>query len=509
MRIKGGRTVGFVILGLALLVAALSFFAAPVIERRLETQLAKVLSDLPGRVTVADIRVSLLTNSAVIRELEAVLPDADGTGETRFSAAEMRLRGFNWLSGFDSGAALLAGEIFLSDGVFSSTVHFEELDMPARQEVRLKDLALRNIRGETLLLFQSLRDRVPAADIIAAAKNIRVDSVSAEGYLSTITLSTGSMQAAVASLDFRDVTLLSTSEGGMRNVRITAMGSDILTIDKLTLTRALIPDMFSLALAGRYESGASLRELTERDLAAGYAAFENEPLVVEDLTIAGLSFRAMTTEALTAQSVYLNVEASAGKTKIRSYVENVEAPPSVYRLIGARATHFAAVYGRPLFLDWECIFELKADGDKSDLVLKDLYLREKELGALNAEGQVLLTGADSLALSEAERLVRRGSVLVEDSGFLRWYFAAEARRLRDVQAEKAPSAADLRARAAAQQLEEAKETSNPDLRRILEGVAQLLHGPGSLNIAVEPDEPVSLTDDEAVLKATVRFNKSE
>lgn len=506
MKSKNGKTAGIFALALVIFAGAGYFGLLPVLEKRQEERVYAFLQGLPGNVKADTVSAGFFDRRITITGLRGVTRYIDGS-DLEFEIAELALDGLNLDAANGTGVADLAKRLTASGMRFASYGSMAGIEQPMRQEVDMAELELRDIRGDYGKLAEQLRAGVPGSGLLAAAASISLGSVSVKSYLNVVDSPLGSVQAVAGAFSIQDARLLGIGGGLWEGLRLSALGTDIFTLERLSIERAAIPDFYTPLLAA---------EQNGDERAVGQALFEamgRSAIVFKGLEMRNLTFRQpMGEEALSARSISLDLDAGAQKVLLHKKVDGLVIPPSIYRAVGLQAAHFAEVYKNPLKLNGSLDVAVTQRDGKGELVLNRGSLEDPDLGSFSAEGVFLFEGEGEKALldSDVELYLKQGKVRLEDKKFLDTHFEGEFNLMQSHVPGLVRSAAELRAQSVALLRREAAAADNPDYILLLEGFSRLMAAPGVLTISLKPEAPVQLdTPEDVKLNVTAEYVPAE
>ena len=498
-------------LAVVVIIAAGAFFGVSWWEKDQARQIEEAIKAASGSST--SVKVGFWDKSAVITGLKI---NRSYPGMFSFALDAETLT----LSGVNSGALIAKGAVPLADSVAMSNVKMVVIppavqsDSPLgirKREISITSGVLTGLRGDLAGLVAELEriksvqdlahDQQALLRLITIAKGLHADSVSISGYetrddmgLPTPVVST------IESQQVKDFSLLTCGLTTWKNIKVSAMGQDMIKIETMGLQRMAIPDIFTPIVSAMPPDGRGLENMDAIIGPALLKKLEQESFVMQGFSIGNLSFQAMLPESVTLKNFNLDLEFGAEKLVLKKSVEDLMIPPSYYRNADEVGALLAQTYGKPLNVSGRADLLGSQKNGRIDLRVKETGLTEKEFGSVKVDADLFASasGADSLEKllqASPDWLLKNARLTFEDKKILELAFAAQYEMLKPF-GDQIPfkSAADVRANTAQQLQQEAAASPNPDTKAILEGVAKLAQQPGTLVISLNPDAPQPLAN---------------
>ena len=526
-----------IVLAVVVLAAAGAFFGVSYWEKNQAKAIEDEIKAASGSVT--SVKVGFWDKSTVITGLKikhtyfnAVTIDADVESLT--------------LSGMNIGALTAKGVVPLVDTVAMTNAKVILVYLaqpgtpmaPQKQETLLKSCVVTGLRGDFAAWVEALdnkallrleEDPQVALSLIAIAKGFHADSITTTSYETRQDMGLPTpVVSAVDSFQAKDFGLLSCGAASWKNMRVTAMGQELVKIGEMGMGKMVIPDFFSLAVASIPPGARGLDSVGPTFGPALLKKLEQEPVVMQGFTMSDASFQAMSAEAITLKNLSLDLEFGSEKLVLKKSFDDLVIPPAYYRNGQEVGALLAQAYGKPLSFSGRVDALGAQKNGKIDLQVKDAGLVEKEFGSVKLDMDLLAAAAgvdtlEKLLEASPDWLLKKAQITLEDKKALDLTFTAQYEMLKAFDSEQMPikSAADMRAMAAKQLQQEAAASPNPDAKAIKDGLAKLVQNPGTLVINLNPDTPQSLSVLEALdegagpsptpgaYKATVQYTQAK
>lgn len=495
-------------LAVVVIIAAGAFFGVSWWEKDQARRIEEAIKAASGSAT--SVKVGFWDKSAVITGLKV---SRTYPGMLSFSLDAETFT----LSGVNSGALIAKGVVPLADSVAMSNVKMVVTPVAEqagslgiqKREILIKSGVLTGLRGDLAGLAAELdrlkslhdlaRDQQALLRLITIGKGLHADTVSISGYETRDDMGLPTpIVTTVESQQVKDFGLLTCGPTTWKNIKVSAMGQDMIKIETMGLQRMAIPDVFTPIVSAMPQDGRGLENM---DAAIGPALLkklEQESFVMQGFTIGNFSFQAMMPESVTLKNLNLDLDFGAEKLVLKKSFDELVIPASYYRNSDEVGALLAQTYGKPLNLSGRAEVLGSQKNGRIDLQVKEAGLTEKEFGSIKVDADLLASasGADSLEKllqASPDWLLKNARLTFEDKKVLELAFAAQYEMLKPF-ADQIPfkSAADVRANTAQQLQQEAAASPNPDTKAILEGVAKLAQQPGTLVISLTPDTPQPL-----------------
>lgn len=518
-----------IILAIVVLAAVGGYFGMTQWEKEQASRIEADIKAAGG--SVASVKVSFFGKSATLANLKynwSIPNMVDMTLE----AENMTMAGFNVDALNAKGVVVLADTITMGN-VKTDIIQtaMPGMEMPAaKQSITVKSGTVVGLRGDFAGMKAELEKilatkTVNPADlprIIAAAKTLHADSVSATDYVSRVDMGLPTpMASSIGSYEVKDFNLLSCGPAVWKDFKVSAMNMDIIKIGAMNMQRVVIPDVFSPMAALSSPDGKPVDDMDDKFAPLMLDALKKEPLVIKGFSMTDMSVQALGPEALTLKNLSLDLELSGDKLAVKKSFADLVIPPAYYKNADEAGALLAMAYGKPLNLSGRVDFDGARKNDRLDCRLAGGELSEKEFGAVKLEADIFASapGADSLEKilkASPEWLLTKASLSLEDRKVAEYAFAAQYEMVKQF-GDQSPfkSVDDVRANAVQQLQAQAAGAPNPDAKAVLEGLAKLVQQPGTLVISLNPatPQPVSElesipTNDSAVYNVSTSFTPS-
>lgn len=493
-----GKRIGLMVV---ILIAAGAFFGVSWWEKE-QAQKVTAFLNTQGDYTTASIKVGFWDKSIVLTGLKGNSPFIKGA-TFFFEADAITISGANFDAFKSKGVVPLADSVTLTN--FRMNVEYPaQADMPPiKEETTVKSIAMTKVRGDALELeemgkkTQNLKDPAVLARYFASSASIRAATADLTGY--ALRMDMGLPSSVVLGMDSfqgKDYGLLALGPSSWTNFTLTFMGQEVFKVRSMSSEQMSMPDLYTPIFSADTppEEGRGAPSLLSQIL----AKLEKEPLVMRGVVLNDVSARFLLPETITMKRCTMDLELGAEKLSLQEHFEDLVLPPSYYRHMDAEASQFAEIYGVPLNFSGAVDLLATQKSGKGEVRFKDTGLAEKELGAVKLDLGLLFgaPGADSLLkLLEAnpEWLLTDARFVLEDKKFLN--IALDDQGEADEKKPEEPAGkgiASLRAESARELRAEAEKNSNPDMKALLTGLANLVERPGTLTINLNPEKPLPL-----------------
>lgn len=485
------KTFALIVPPLVGLVALVFFVLLPWLEKEQTARVSAALALLPGEMRIQSARMDFFGSGLVLKGLNGVSRYADGS-DVAFAVDALHITGLAADAFARDGVIPLAEEISLSGLTLAARISVQGFHQPLKQVLRIEDATLTGIRGDLALLRASAADGAKKSDIVRAVASVSVAALEAEGYSSLMETPRGQVSAEAESFSVSQMRLFGIGRGAWRDLRVRALESDILTLETLGVTELSLPDFYTPILEAEEtddngEPGRMLEYLRR--------ALEKNPFLCRNMELRRLNFHPLTGEALSAERLFFDMQASASRLTLRNQIEGLVIPAAVYRMFGLDSAYFAAAYEKALEVDALTELELRQDDGTGELMFRRVLLAEKNLGGASFEGELYFESEslESLLRDGADLLLHHLVASVRDKDFLEYYFTGEVAAMRAFNPTAELSVPELRLHAANLLRREARNVGD-DYAAVLEGLAKLMLAPGSLRVALNPERPLYLED---------------
>jgi len=491
MALSGKKILGFgsILLVIAVLLAGY-FIYLPKQQKLLEDDIALFIDSLPGDLAADSIKVNVLGNSAEIHGLR-------GTTKYMFDSemvvdvGSITLKGVNLNLGKEKGVSKVADALSLADAAMKVTYKVEGLPQPMTQDITLKSVTMENIHGDCSN-FGELFGDAPLQRKLDIGASFSAGPVKMKNYVVSSLTAMGPVTISIESCEVKESSLLAVKDAVWENIRGTAMNTEIVGLDRMTLESMHLPDFFA----------SFVEAMEKQDFDAMGAAIlekiEQDPLILKGLVLEGYRVQLMAMEPVAIKKLALDLEASAKKFVFQNTLEQFTVPQSIYGISSIEAAQFSAFYNKPLVFDLRLNAELtQNDGAPAEIRIKDFALQEQNLASLQASGDVINSDAIkhvfALFDSDGPAALKNAKMVLEDKALVETLFQSELKaQAGATDANPLPSTDAMREQAA-QNLLAAAGPANPEQAALLEGLVKLLRAPGKLVITMSPETPVELS----------------
>ena len=500
---------GSILLVIAVLLAGY-FIYLPKQQKQLEDNIASFIDSLPGDLAADSIKVNILKNSAEIHGLRGTTKYMFD-GEMVVNVGSITLKGLNLDLGKEKGVSNVADALFLADAAMKVTYKIEGLPQPMTQDITLKSVSMENIRGDCSA-FGELFGDAPLQRKLDIWATFSAGPVQLKNYVVSSLTGMGPVTISIESCAVKESGMLAAKDAVWENISGTAMNTEFVKLDRMTLESIQLPDFF-----------ASFFEAMESQDAAAMGAailekIDKDPLIMKGLVLEGYRVQLMAMEPVVIKKLTMDLEASTKKFVFKNTVEQFTVPQSIYGISSIEAAQFSAFYNKPLVFDLRLDAELtQNDGVPAEIRIKDFALQDQNLASLQASGDVINSGeikhVFALFDSDGPAALKNAKITLEDKALVETLFQSELKALAGMaDASQIPSTDAMREQAV-QQLLASMEAANPEQAMVLEGLVKLLRAPGKLVITVNPETPVELSArgglKEGALGATVEYTPAQ
>lgn len=465
--------------------------------------------------SVASVKVSFFGKSAALSNLKYSWSIPNLVDMT-LEAESMTMAGFNVDALNAKGVVPLADTITMSN-VKSDIVQaaMPGVEMQAvKQSITFKSATVVGLRGDFAGMkaeFEKVMatKTVNPADlplIVAAAKTLHADSISAVEYVSRVDMGLPTpMTSSIGSYEVKDFNLLACGPATWKDFKVSAMNMDIIKIGGMTMQRVVIPDVFTPLATLSLPDGKPVDDMDDKFGMLMLDALKKEPLVIKGFSMSDMFVQALGPEALTLKNLSLDLELSGDKLAVKKSFADLVIPPAYYKNADEAGALLAMAYGKPLNLSGRLDFTGSRNNDRLDCRLADGGLSEKEFGAVKLDGDFFASvpGADSLEKilkASPEWLLTKANLSLEDKKVAEYAFAAQYEMVKQFGGDQSPfkSVDDVRANAVQQLQTQAAMAPNADSKAIIEGLAKLVQQSGTLVISLNPATPQPISGLESI-----------
>ena len=494
---SSGKLIG---LAVVVIIAAGAFFGVSWWEKEQAQKVAAFLNT-QGDYTTASIKVGFWDKSIVITGLKGNSPFIRGA-TAFFTADVITISGANFDAFTSKGVVSLAESAAITN--FRMNVDYPtQPDVPSlKEETTIKSVTMTKVRGDALELeemgkkTQDLRDPAVLARYFASSASIRAATAEVTGYALRVDMGLPSpVVLGMDSFQGKDYGLLALGPSAWTNFTLTFMGQEVFKVRSMSAERMSMPDLYTPIFSADTppKEGREAPDLLSQLL----AKLEKEPLVMRGVVLNDVSARFLLPETITLKRCTMDLELGANKLSLQERFEDMALPPSYYRHMDGEAAHFAEAYGNPLnFSGAIDLLATQKDG-KGEVRIKDTGLTEKELGAVKLDLSLLFgaPGADDLRKlleSGPVWLLKDARFVLEDKKFLAIVLNEQGQDEKGPEGPAAKDADGFRVGIAQELRADAEKNSNPDMKALLTGLANLAERPGALTINLNPESPLPL-----------------
>ena len=495
-----GKLIG---LAVVVLIAAGAFFGVSWWEKEQAQKVAAFLNT-QGDYTTTSIKVGFWDKSIVLTGMKGKSPFIKGA-TAFFEAEAITISGANFDAFKSKGVVPLADSVALTN--FKMNVEYPaQGDAPSiKEETTVKSIAATKVRGDALELeemgkkTQNLNDPAVLARYFASSASIRAATADMTGY--ALRMDMGLPSPVVLGMDSfqgKDYGMLALGPSSWTNFTLSFMGQEVFKVRSMSSEQMSMPDLYTPIFSADTppKEGRETPSLLSQIL----AKLEKDPLVMRGVVLNDVSARFLLPETITMKRCAMDLELGAEKLSLREHFEDLVLPPSYYRYMDGEAAQLAETYAAPLnFSGAVDLLATQKDG-KGEVRFKDTGLAEKDLGAVRLDLGLLFgaPGADSLRKlleTNPEWLLKDARFVLEDKELLNITLDNRGEGEPDgkkPENQEAKGIASLRAEAARELRAEAEKNSNPDMKALLAGLANLVERPGALTINLNPEKPLPL-----------------
>lgn len=457
------------------------FIFIPQQEKKIEQRIHEFIASLPGEIQADAVKVHFLRNSAEITGLRGTTSYFQ-QGELKLDISSLSLSGLNFSLGEKPGKGKVADTIHADKSSFIINLPPQGFSQPMKQEVSFSSMDLKGVSGDCSG-FPELFGGASLKRQIEVASSFEVKSFALKDYVTSSDVGIGPMIVSIAFYQTEDVTLLSSRNTLVENMSFTALNTEILAINKMTLGLIKMPDFLAPLITA----------LENEDLDAMgdavLAGINKSPIEMRGWVFEGMRLNVMMPEAVTVDRVEMDLEAGGDRLLLKKSVNGLVLPPFVYSSISLEAAQFASFYDQPLRLDMRMDVELKKAGEGlAELRLKDLFIEDVNLGSARVRADLQGQTDQVYSLMDDKNIALKwGELLLEDKGLVGKVLEAE------IAAQgTGGSVAEARNQAAQVILQTAHEGEAGTA--LATAVAELVKNPGRLLITFAPASPVRLID---------------
>ena len=470
------------------------FVGLPMFEKQAAEKVAAFIETLPGDIKADDIKVSFLGKEVRITSLRGTTTYIDGS-DMYVDVASIVCSGVNLDAGKAPGVTDIVDAMHVTGMKLQTKTNIEGLERQLEQEALLTDLKVTGLRGDLFALSaaSSSTETDQAARLkvmMDALLTIHVDAMEGREYINRTSSDLRPMTASLDTFSYKDFSPLSYGPMDANNFKLNAFNSDLLTIERISSKAGHIPNIFNLAFNAEADPEASLKEFID--------IFSKEALVLDEIVMEKLSFKLMMEEPLTLAKGVINLRMSADKVVLQHNLEGLFIPVELYRKASMEADQFARQYGKGLDISASVDLEVHQKDGSGDIFVKSLRMVDKNLGSASITADLLFQGRgdslEDLLNDGADLLLKKSRTELDDTGFMEVFYGMQYASMErfNMLGDSLKSPADLRALMSRSTLEEAAAVADPDQKRVLEGLAQLLAAPGKLVVSLNPDQPVDM-----------------
>ena len=510
------KKIAGVLVVLAAICAGTYFFVVPKLEAQQGEKVAEFIANLPGEFTAGEITVGFFDKKVTIKDLKGKVDLGPGsTYDIHMDLAEVE--GMNPDAGVKSGAMRLADSLVIQGLKQTSRIQMPELGQPVIVNVSCQKMAFKGVSGDLAQMRalyklpvlplqpteEELQNYLDELNVLMSALGtIHIDKFEAKKYAFDLPTPLA-IFGTVNALSYSDASITKVGSMLLDDLKVSALNNEILSIAKMSCQGMILPDIFSLTLDPKNP------EQYGRDV---LAAFVKSPMILKDFVLEKMSFKPMTPEAVTLDRVGYDLEVGPEKMVFNKDVKNLVIPVSVYSQFGGEAAMLGAVHKKPLVFDGAVDIQVNQKDGQGDVLLKSLQVVESNFGNVFVSGEIPFVGRgeglEGLLDNGAEFLLKSATMTIEDKSGLETFLAAQVQQMSGLSSEPLPfSAATLRS-GIVDSLRAQAAQGSPDLRKMLEGFAQLAGAPGKLTISVVPEQLVpvdSVYAEDVSLNAKVEY----
>ncbi|MDL2267308.1 hypothetical protein LJC46_04890 [Desulfovibrio sp. OttesenSCG-928-G15] len=508
------------ILGIIVVVAVIAaavgaFVYLPGLDKDMENGIAAYIESLPGDLKADKIKVSYLDKSVSIQGLKGTVTYFEGT-QAEVNLATLTLEGCHFTASTVKGIRPIADKWAVSDVQVVTTSKptkamqeaLKDMDMPAvAQSVHIKQAEGKSISGDLLALGKIVQENLPQAQTMEAISSIVLGDIKVTGYESKTTVADQPLVMSVADFTGKEMSMRTAREHVWNTINVTLGGQGVLSIGKITLAKMSMPD-FTSPVIEALEKGMGEDVLVDKAL----SALKSEPLVLEGLVMEDVKCLVPLAAGTTLARYSLDLKATDAKLHFKNSFTELKLPVDTYKNLSMEAAMFAASYGKDFLLNGNLDFDLERKNDTMRFTIADLAFSDPSLASIDFSGSFQPDGKGSslgdIMENSSDVYLEKAALSVVDHGAVDLAF--KLAMLMDKNAN--PDAAALqkkREEVALGAEQAAKAHPSEDIKKILQGVVQLIRHPNSqLDITLSPEQPVAFSSDMDHLGATVTFKEN-
>jgi len=464
------------------------FFFIPGQEKKFEQGIAAFIGTLPGDLAADGIKVNFLGKSAEIRGLRGTTHYFGS--DTKVDVASLTLTGLNFNPG--------KGVVKLADSIVVSGLSLTDVAKPVQpqdvaQDIALKKLESRNVRGDFNAAVTELPGDAPLARKMDILATFSSGPARMQDYVVTSHTVLGPITISMASWEAQESTLLTSKNAVSKNLRLTAFGTDVFSLDRMSSASLKVPNI--LAPLVEFMETEDLDALNAQIL----EKLRQEPLEWRGVVLEGFHFQFMLPEPITVSKLSMDLEASADRLASKKDIQGLILPPSVYGSMSLEAALFSDFYGKALDIDLsKDVVLTQKSGTPVEIMINNLFIRDKNLASAQLKANLMHTGdiqhVYGVFDSAGDIVLKNAELVLEDKNLVATFLEAELKAPLDREGDgDHVSVADLREQVA-QSIAALFAGEGEDYTALGEGLVKLIMAPGRLTITAAPETPVSLVN---------------